>query len=99
MTEPSLEEILELIWTIEEEKGEVERNLLLKKLDPSAAEKNLNILRHEGRVKINNSVVELTKKGREEARTIIRRHRLAERLLHDVLDIKEEAMDSSACMF
>ena len=99
MTEPNLEEILELIWTIEEEKGEVERNLLLKKLDPSAAEKNLNILRHEGRVKINNSVVELTKKGREEARTIIRRHRLAERLLHDVLDIKEEAMDSSACMF
>ena len=99
MTEPSLEEILELIWTIEEEKGEVERNLLLKKLDPSAAEQNLNRLRHEGRIKINNSVVELTKKGREEARTIIRRHRLAERLLHDVLDIKEEAMDSSACMF
>ena len=34
-----------------------------------------------------------------DARLIIRRHRLAERLLNDVLEVKEDTMDSSACKF
>jgi len=43
--------------------------------------------------------VRLTASGREEARKVIRRHRLAERLLHDVLDVKGEDMEASACKF
>jgi len=57
------------------------------------------VLIQEGYVKIINSRAELTKKGREDARLIIRRHRLAERLLNDVLAVNEETMDSSACKF
>src|SRR5574337_112813 len=99
MTEPSQEEILELIWTIEEESEKVERDLLIKKIHLPTAEQILNTLIHENYVTITDSRVELTKKGRADARLVIRRHRLAERLLNDVLDVKEDAMDSSACKF
>lgn len=99
MTEPSQEEILELIWTIDEENGEVERNSLIKKIPLPSAEQILNTLIQEDYVTISDNNVVLTKKGLVNARLVIRRHRLAERLLNDVLDVKEDAMDSSACKF
>lgn len=99
MTEASQEEILELIWTIDEEYGEVERNSLIKKTRLPSAEQILNTLIHEDYVTISDSKIVLTKKGLADARLVIRRHRLAERLLNDVLDVKEDAMDSSACKF
>lgn len=43
--------------------------------------------------------IRLTALGKEEARGVIRRHRLAERLLHDVLDVRGEDMEASACKF
>jgi DtxR family Mn-dependent transcriptional regulator len=43
--------------------------------------------------------VRFTPKGRNESRKIIRRHRLAERLLHDVLEVGEDEMESAACKF
>jgi DtxR family Mn-dependent transcriptional regulator len=46
-----------------------------------------------------NEKVSLSKEGRELAADIIRRQRLAERLLADVLEIKGELMDSVACEF
>ena len=100
MAESTQEEILELIWTIEEEEnGKVEKELLIKRVNLPSAENALKVLIQEGYVKIINSRAELTKKGREDARLIIRRHRLAERLLNDVLAVNEETMDSSACKF
>lgn len=100
MAESTQEEILELIWTIEEEEnGKVEKDLLIKRVNLPSAENALKVLIQEGYVKIINSRAELTKKGREDARLIIRRHRLAERLLNDVLAVNEETMDSSACKF
>ncbi len=44
-------------------------------------------------------MVKLTHEGQEAAEIIIRRHRLAERLLHDVLDVGEKDMEDSACKF
>ncbi|MCP4460918.1 MAG: metal-dependent transcriptional regulator [Cytophagales bacterium] len=41
----------------------------------------------------------LTKIGQDKARQIIRRHRLAERLLHDVLDASDEVYERGACQF
>ncbi len=99
MTEPNLEEILELIWTIEEESDKVERDLLLKRLEPPLAEDQLKVLTQEGYIRTKDTKVELTDKGRINAKLIIRRHRLAERLLNDVLEVKEDTMDSSACKF
>ena len=41
----------------------------------------------------------LTAAGEEAARQVIRRHRLAERLLHDILHMSVEATEESACEF
>ena len=43
--------------------------------------------------------VRLTDKGKEEARNCIRRHRLAERLLADVLDCKKTLLHEAGCKF
>ncbi len=99
MAEPSQEEILELIWTLDEESGKVERDTLIKKIHLPIAEQILDTLISEDYVTISDNEVALTKKGIANARLIIRRHRLAERLLNDVLDVKEDVMDSSACKF
>ncbi|UJS17700.1 MAG: metal-dependent transcriptional regulator [Candidatus Jettenia sp.] len=99
MADTYQEEILELIWTIEEENDKVDKDVLLKKVDLPDAERHIKALVEESYITITNKKVQLTKKGRVDARLIIRRHRLAERLLHDVLEVKEDTMDSSACKF
>ena len=50
-------------------------------------------------INISTDEVKLTKDGTIEAQDIIRRHRLAERLLTDVLDVKGELIHESACQF
>ncbi|MFO0795707.1 MAG: metal-dependent transcriptional regulator [Candidatus Brocadiaceae bacterium] len=99
MTEPRLEEMLELIWVMEEEGNKVERDQLVQRIQLPSAENILKTLHQEGYVKIADKRVEFTNKGKTDARLVIRRHRLAERLLNDVLEVKEDTMDSSACKF
>lgn len=41
--------------------------------------------------------LELSEQGVEAASVLVRRHRLAERLLHDVLSVKGDASESAAC--
>ena len=41
----------------------------------------------------------LSERGVAEAEGVVRRHRLAERLLHDVLRVADEATESAACRF
>lgn len=43
--------------------------------------------------------VKLTPRGWEESKNVIRRHRLAEKLLHDVLGLTGEDMETAACNF
>jgi DtxR family Mn-dependent transcriptional regulator len=93
------EEILELIWLMEEENERINEDSLLKKTDFPAAKDKLYTLKEEDYVIITDTKVELTRKGRDKAKLIIRRHRLAERLLNDVLEVKEDTVDSSACEF
>lgn len=99
MAEQGLEEMLELIWTMKEDDDKVEKNSLIKRMKLPAADELLKTLTQDGYVRIIDSSVEFTGKGMADARLIIRRHRLAERLLHDVLEVKEDTMDSSACKF
>ncbi|HEX2950503.1 MAG TPA: metal-dependent transcriptional regulator [Armatimonadota bacterium] len=52
-----------------------------------------NLLRHE------QTSTTLTKEGSRIAEGVVRRHRLAERLIHDVLDVHGKQVDSAACEF
>ncbi len=88
------EEILERLWVelIEEKKQDVDVSIL--KDDEIVKE-----LVHTGYVKIKENRIRLADKGEEEARSCIRRHRLAERLLVDVLSFKKKLIHSTSCQF
>jgi DtxR family Mn-dependent transcriptional regulator len=88
------QEILEKLWIsiIEDKKKFVGSN----ELSDKAAINNLKELQH---INIKNGNISLTKRGELAAKKVIRRHRLAERLLSDVLDIRGAGMESSACKF
>ncbi|MHB1013205.1 MAG: metal-dependent transcriptional regulator [Desulfobacteria bacterium] len=94
---PMVEEVLEILWTAVEEEGmglvPLER-LGLAPDHPLLTEMvALGLLRHE------DTSVRPTVEGRREAREAVRRHRLAERLVSDVLNIDESRMEDAACAF
>jgi DtxR family Mn-dependent transcriptional regulator len=92
------EELLEAIWTAEEKqdptRGRVEHLAHVPVHDCI-----LDRMQHDGLIRLEGERLVLTDDGRGKAREIIRRHRLAERLLHDVLSLKVEDAESSACEF
>jgi len=92
------EEILEAIWS-SIEKGNATINNIKKIAHIQVDSEMLNILEKEDIIKIDNDKIKFTEKGREKARTIIRRHRLAERLMADILGINLESIEVSACEY
>nr|MBU1328049.1 metal-dependent transcriptional regulator [Candidatus Omnitrophota bacterium] len=88
------EEILEALWgEIVEKKNHMCDISVLK---DDEAIKQLTDLDY---VEVKNNQVRLTNKGREEAKNCVRRHRLAERLFVDVLDIKDKLVHEASCKF
>jgi len=91
------EEILESLWIATEEKGENAAHLETLRIgqdDEALAE-----LVKLAYVEVHGERVHLRKEGRSEARMTVRRHRLAERLMMDILDIKGISGDERACEF
>ncbi len=88
------EEILETLWIeiIEGKKDTCDVSIL--KNDDTIRE-----LKDSGLVKLKHNELRMTKKGREEARSCIRRHRLAERLFVDVFDLRGEDAHDRSCKF
>ena len=99
MVSNEAEEALEVLWIKTEEEG----LSTVKKDDLKSTEYDLDSvleeLLEEGSVEIKTGAIHLTGKGKTEARDIIRRHRLAERLLVDVLEMAEEGVEEAACRF
>lgn len=88
------EEILETLWAhTEQEKGELV-DLGIAKADPE-----IDGLWKLGYIKLISNKVTLTEKGKSEGEKIVRRHRLAERLFADVLDIKKKLVHPLSCQF
>ena len=88
------EEILETLWigTVEEKKESL--SLGLAEREEAIAE----LLKGEY-IDISAGETRLKKKGREEGEKIVRRHRLAERLLVDILDVKGGLTHEMGCKF
>lgn len=88
------EEILETLWTeSEEEKQKMVAAGLAK------GEQEIGELEKAGYIKIVNDKIALTEKGKGEGGKIVRRHRLAERLFSDVLDVKKKLVHPLSCQF
>lgn len=100
MDQQRIDEVLEHIWTHDEEsQRRVDKELVARWIDPGSVEKTLADMEHRNLVSTKNSYIRLSNLGRKAAELIIRRHRLAERLLKDVLEVGHEEMDSTACVF
>jgi DtxR family Mn-dependent transcriptional regulator len=90
------DELLELIWKLGEESIQDEETIYkrswnrdMKKAMTSALEENL-ISSIDGKIN-------LTAIGEARAKMIVRRHRLAEKLLKEILQVDSCEMDSTAC--
>ncbi|HAJ57069.1 MAG TPA: DtxR family iron (metal) dependent repressor [Candidatus Omnitrophica bacterium] len=88
------EEVLETLWG--HAQGE-KKGLLELGLDKGASE--IEELTRLGYAKLANDKIALTDKGKAEGQKIVRRHRLAERLFTDVLDIKKKLVHPVSCQF
>jgi DtxR family Mn-dependent transcriptional regulator len=94
--EQQIEEILERVWTLREQGRAAPQDLAGHDLDfdprealAEAARRHLLVARRDA--------LELTVEGEGKAAGVIRRHRLAERLLFDVVHLDSDAMEAGAC--
>jgi len=92
------DETLELIWT-QKERGNEPTVRSLSEESAEDLEPTLREMARAGLVQVDNGSVALTDKGADHAAELIRCHRLAERLLADVLSVKGEVLEAQACEF
>jgi len=93
--EEKAQEILETLWIrIEENK---EQHVSVDELGRAKGPRQQ--LAKAGYISIADDRVRLTDKGRPEAASVVRRHRLAERLLADVLETEDVLIHEKACKF
>jgi len=99
MEDQLIDEFLEIIWLLKEQgnnsyqallKSQHEKDLILKALEEIVSRE---LVKKEG------DKIEFTLRGEEQAKEIIRRHRLAERLFSEVFGLKEDDYESTACSF
>jgi len=95
-----IEEYLECIYRLQEKSGVAKTNDLVKSLGvvPGTVTNTVEWLEKEGLV-IHKPYkgVKLTVKGRKTALQVIRRHRLSERLLTDILHVEWDKVHDIAC--
>ena len=97
MLSQKAEEILELLWVMTQEESGQAVELKNEEYSPDSPEieelLKLGFVKHAGKSLL------LQGEGLKEAESVVRRHRLAERLMTDVLDIREAFMEENACQF
>ncbi|HEV3402567.1 MAG TPA: metal-dependent transcriptional regulator [Acidimicrobiales bacterium] len=96
---PPLEEYLEAIWELEEEGTRVIQARLAEHLghSPPSVSEMVRRLRDEGWVQVRERALQLTPKGRDRAVSVVRKHRLAERLLTDIIGLPWHKTHIEAC--
>lgn len=88
------EEILEALWIQTEEQGKKSLDLGASRDEPAIEE-----LVKLGFIRQDKDHIHLLEKGKSHAIGCVRRHRLAERLMADVFDIKKKIMNEVSCKF
>jgi DtxR family Mn-dependent transcriptional regulator len=96
---PPLEEYLEAIHELEEEGVAVIQARLAERLEhsPPSVSEMVRRLKSDGYVAVKGREVQLTEKGRARAESVVRKHRLAERLLTDVIGLPWSKAHVEAC--
>ena len=89
------EEYLEVLWYMTE-KNTDSLEYFNREISEELLPVLLDELKRDGMITLDEKTITLTEKGRDFTRRLIRSHRLAERLVHDVLGVEFEA---GACEF
>ncbi len=86
---PAFEEYCEAIWELKEDDVDVIQARVAERLHVSrpAVSEMIKRMQGEGFVQLDGSAINLTADGRRLAEQVVRRHRLAERLLTDILGL------------
>ena len=96
MDEKQKEEVLEALWISKEHGNPITRDMTQVAHERINSE-ILSILEEDDLISIISNEIHLTDIGEARARLIIRRHRLAERLMFDVLRMSLDAIEKNAC--
>ena len=91
------EEILESTWIAVEEEGQSSAEI--ETIGVAADDPAYKELTESALIEIKEGRIYFRPEGKKEGRSTIRRHRLAERLLMDILNVRGESGDSKACQF
>lgn len=91
------EEVLETLWVMVEEEGQA--FLDPEKMDFPLDDPVYKELTGHALIEIRQGMLYFRPEGREEGKITIRRHRLAERLMMDVLNIRGDEGEYKACQF
>ena len=96
---PRTEEYLEYIYKLQEMHESATTSRLAERLElaPSSVSEMLRQLEQKGLVEYAEKGVVLTNEGEHEAKKVIRKHRLSERLLTDILGFKWDKVHEEAC--
>jgi DtxR family Mn-dependent transcriptional regulator len=94
--EDRVDELLELIWTLRE-KGVSDMDHLLETTQDIEAKSILRQMIKDDLFQTEGNRIILKERGEEKAREIVRRHRLTERLLHEIFEMSEEKVEEEAC--
>ncbi|MEW6337129.1 MAG: metal-dependent transcriptional regulator [Acidobacteriota bacterium] len=98
--EAAREEVLEELWTAHESGQQLGLAELTRTIHAGADEGWGGVVQElveAGLVRFDDAVLSLTAEGEAGAREVVRRHRLAEVLFHQVLDLSLEATEDEAC--
>jgi len=94
------DEVLEVVWLLrEDDVPATAENILSRKVHGDFDRATIDKLVQQGYLYKEGDIHKLTEEGEKRARSVIRRHRLAERLLVDVLNMREIAVEAEACKF
>ncbi|MDP2766501.1 MAG: metal-dependent transcriptional regulator [Candidatus Methanoperedens sp.] len=96
---PRIEEYLESVYKLQQVQHPVSTSRLAEhlKLSPPSVSEMVKKLAHKGLVSHTEKGVCLTQEGNRIAKKVIRRHRLSERLLTDILGYKWDEVHDEAC--
>jgi len=95
-----VDEVLEALWILRERGLKTGAEDIIKVDEKnSLTTENIDDVVRKGYLALSGGVYDFTEKGRERGGEVIRRHRLAERLLTDVLNMEDNEMESDACRF
>ncbi len=97
--EIQIDEMLEYIWILDEDYGKVDSVRMTEKFGDEIAKEYIVSMEEEKLINLHGPSIVFTETGKKRAELIIRRHRIAERLLNDVLEMQGEEFERGACQF